>query len=117
MQRHVAYLLVALGLLLLGLYALGDVLLPFVAGAALAYLLDPVADRLQRLGLGRLGATLLILVLFVLVFVLLRPLVLPNPEKKYELRPAKNEEARSGSGSWRGRAGERGGTARARRRR
>ena len=32
-----------------------DILLPFVAGFALAYLLDPLADRLQRLGLGRLG--------------------------------------------------------------
>ena len=28
-------------------WALGDVLLPFVMGAAIAYLLDPVADRLR----------------------------------------------------------------------
>jgi predicted PurR-regulated permease PerM len=33
------------------LWALGDVVLPFVLGAAIAYLLDPLADRLQRLGL------------------------------------------------------------------
>ena len=36
-------------------YVLRGILLPFVAGFALAYLLDPLADRLQRLGLGRLG--------------------------------------------------------------
>ena len=32
---------------------LRDILLPFVAGFALAYMLDPLADRLQRVGLGR----------------------------------------------------------------
>ena len=35
------------------LWVLGDVLLPFVLGGALAYLLDPVADRLERMGLSR----------------------------------------------------------------
>lgn len=52
------------------LYLLRDVLTPFVAGLALAYLLDPVASRLQRLGLGRTGATVLILVAFLVLFVL-----------------------------------------------
>jgi predicted PurR-regulated permease PerM len=66
MQRQVLYPLAGFLLLLLGLYVLRDVLLPFVAGAALAYLLDPLADRLQRLGIGRLGATILILIVFVL---------------------------------------------------
>jgi predicted PurR-regulated permease PerM len=41
-------------LVLLGLlWLLGDVLLPFVLGGALAYLLDPIADRLERMGLSR----------------------------------------------------------------
>ncbi|MBM3560519.1 MAG: AI-2E family transporter [Alphaproteobacteria bacterium] len=48
----------AAGLLL---WAISAVLLPFVAGLAIAYLLDPLADRLQRLGCGRTLATLLIL--------------------------------------------------------
>ncbi len=64
-------------LLLVGLYVLRDVLLPFVAGAALAYLLDPVADRLQRLGLGRLGATILILTVFVLLLGLVLIIAVP----------------------------------------
>ena len=70
MQRQVGYLLLAVGLAATGLYLLGDILLPFVAGAALAYLLDPVADRLQRLGMGRLTATILILTIFVVIFAL-----------------------------------------------
>lgn len=48
--------LAALGLL----WLLGDVFLPFVAGAMIAYILDPVAERLQRAGLSRTAATALI---------------------------------------------------------
>jgi predicted PurR-regulated permease PerM len=76
-QRQVGFWLLALLLAVLALYVLRDVLLPFVAGLALAYLLDPLADRFQRLGLGRLGATILILVLFVLFFVLALVLIVP----------------------------------------
>ena len=76
-RASVVYLLVGLAVLTLGLYLLGDILLPFVAGAALAYLLDPIADRLERIGLGRLGATILILVLFVLVFTLALVIAVP----------------------------------------
>ena len=76
-QRKVAFWLLALLLVALALYVLRDVLLPFVAGLALAYLLDPLADRFQRLGLNRLGATILILVLFVLLFVLALVLIIP----------------------------------------
>lgn len=46
------------------LWLLRAILLPFVAGMAVAYFLDPVADRLQRLGLGRAGATLILILLF-----------------------------------------------------
>ncbi|MGJ3262794.1 MAG: AI-2E family transporter [Salinarimonas sp.] len=59
------------------LWLFSDILLPFVAALALAYLLDPIADRLERLGLGRLTATLLILLAFVLVLVLVLVLILP----------------------------------------
>src|ERR671916_2256020 len=76
-QRQVGFWLLALLLVALAVYVLRDVLLPFVAGLALAYLLDPVADRFERLGLGRLGATLLILVLFVVLFVVALVLVAP----------------------------------------
>ena len=37
------------------LWQLGDVILPFVLGGAIAYCLDPIADRLERLGLSRVA--------------------------------------------------------------
>jgi len=43
------------------LYLLRGMLLPFVAGLALAYFLDPVADALQRLGMKRTPAVVLIM--------------------------------------------------------
>ena len=67
----------ALGGIALLLYLLADVMLPFVAGLALAYLLDPLADRLERLGLGRLTASLLILAMFVVVLVVALLIVVP----------------------------------------
>ncbi|WP_068304904.1 AI-2E family transporter [Pararhodobacter sp. CCB-MM2] len=64
-------------LLLLALWRLGDVMLPFVLGAALAYFLDPLADRLERAGLSRTAATVVISLAMVLVFVLAILLVVP----------------------------------------
>ena len=52
------------------LYVFSDILLPFVAGMVLAYFLDPVADRLQRIGLSRVMATVLILFAFIVVLTL-----------------------------------------------
>jgi predicted PurR-regulated permease PerM len=76
-QRQVGFWITALAVTILLLYLLRDVLLPFVAGFAVAYLLDPLADRLERLGLGRLAATIVILVLFVLGLVIALLLLLP----------------------------------------
>jgi predicted PurR-regulated permease PerM len=44
---------------------LREVLLPFVAAMVLAYLLDPLATRLERAGMNRLVATLAIVGLFI----------------------------------------------------
>lgn len=59
------------------MWILGDVLLPFILGAALAYCLDPVADRLEAMGLSRLWATITITGLAIMVFFLVALLVLP----------------------------------------
>ncbi|WP_170478766.1 AI-2E family transporter [Ruegeria arenilitoris] len=59
------------------LWLLGDVLLPFVIGGAIAYFLDPVADRLEKLGLSRVAATGIITVVGVLGFVLMILMVVP----------------------------------------
>jgi predicted PurR-regulated permease PerM len=59
------------------LWVFSSILLPFVAGMAIAYFLDPVADRLERMGLSRLAATLVILVSFILVIVAALVVVIP----------------------------------------
>ncbi len=51
------------------LWLLSPILLPFLAGFVLAYFLDPVADRLQKWGLSRLTAAMLIVVLALIVVV------------------------------------------------
>lgn len=60
------------------LWFLGDVLLPFVLGGAIAYFLDPVADRLERMGCSRVMATAIITVVGLLAFVLLLLWVIPS---------------------------------------
>lgn len=49
------------------LWVLGDVITPFLIGMAVAYFLDPVADRLERLGASRILATILIMVSLVII--------------------------------------------------
>ncbi len=63
---------------LIVLWFLGDVLLPFILGGAVAYFLDPVADRLERVGLSRTLATAIITFAGILVFVLMALLVIPT---------------------------------------
>ena len=60
------------------LYLLGNVILPFIVGGAIAYFLDPLADRLERLGLSRLMATVVISLGVLLVVVLLVLAVIPT---------------------------------------
>ncbi|KQT52942.1 MULTISPECIES: AI-2E family transporter [unclassified Aureimonas] len=49
------------------LYLFAGILLPFVFGMAIAYFLDPVADWLEKRGLSRLMASLVILLVFIVV--------------------------------------------------
>ena len=69
------------GLLVTGvlLWLLSEMLFPFVAGMAIAYLLDPLADRLEALKAKRWLATTLVLagffVVFVAVLILIAPLI------------------------------------------
>ena len=68
-RKQALYWGIAAGVLLLTLWLLGDVLLPFMLGGAVAYFLDPVADRLERLGLRRVWAVAVISVVALLLFV------------------------------------------------
>jgi len=68
---------IAAAVFLAMLWLLGDVILPFVLGGAIAYCLDPVADRLERAGLSRVAATVVITLAAILTFVILALLILP----------------------------------------
>jgi predicted PurR-regulated permease PerM len=57
LTRPVAFWIVVLAVVVVAVVLLREVLLPFVAGMVLAYLLDPLAIRLERLGMSRLIAT------------------------------------------------------------
>ena len=76
-RRQIRFWLIAAVFFAAFLYLFSDILLPFVAGMALAYFLDPVADRLQRLGLSRVMATVVILVCFIVVLTLALVVLIP----------------------------------------
>ncbi|SFE07646.1 AI-2E family transporter [Roseivivax sediminis] len=60
------------------LWVMGDVLLPFILGAAIAYFLDPLADKLERLGASRAMATAIITICAILIFIVAALLVIPT---------------------------------------
>lgn len=71
--RPMAFWSAALAALVALVWLLHEILLPFVAGMVLGYLLDPLANRIERLGIGRLAAAILIIGLcgFAIVFLLI----------------------------------------------
>lgn len=75
--RHARFWLIGLAVLLVAIYLLRGVLLPFVAGMAVAYLLDPACDRLERWGLSRTWATAVVTALFIVVAVAAVLLLVP----------------------------------------
>ena len=77
LERQILFWGLGLVGLLLIVYLLGSTITPFAAGIVLGYLLDPVVLKLQRFGFSRLGASLLILTVFVLTVVLFFILVVP----------------------------------------
>jgi len=69
LERQILIWALVIAALFGALYVLGSAVTPFATGIALGYLLDPVVIRLERLGMNRLAASLLILAIFVLVLV------------------------------------------------
>jgi predicted PurR-regulated permease PerM len=76
-QRQVTFWIAALIVFLLVLWLLSAILLPFIAGLAIAYLLTPLTDRLERHRINRLVASLLIITVVVMIFVVVILLVAP----------------------------------------
>ncbi len=90
-QQQVKYWGIGLAVLALFLWYVGDTLLPFLIGAAIAYLLDPLADRLESWGLSRTWATvvisLVVLVLSLLALLLVVPLIVGQVRGLVEAAP------------------------------
>jgi len=76
--NQVRYWSIAAAVFFLVIWLLGDVLLPFLVGGAIAYFMDPIADRLERLGLSRVAATSVISLVALLLVILLVLAVIPT---------------------------------------
>src|ERR1700761_7578141 len=85
-------------------WLLAPVLMPFAVAAMLAYLGDPLADRLQRLGLGRTLAVTIVFIVLLLVtvgaLILLVPLISRQIENLVENVPRYVEWARNTALPW-----------------
>jgi len=77
-QEQTKYWGIITAVLLVMLWFLGDVILPFVLGGAIAYFLDPVADRLEAMGLSRVLSTVVITVFALILFILIALLIIPT---------------------------------------
>ena len=65
-----------------GIYVLRDVLLPFVAGIAVAYFLDPVTSKLQKRLHSRIAATCIVSAVLFLLFLLCVFIIVPIVQKQ-----------------------------------
>ena len=77
-ERNVVFWLAALVVLVGLLWLLSPILLPFVLGMAIAYMLEPLNRRLTKRGMSRALASFLILAGFALAFALLLLLITPS---------------------------------------
>ena len=80
--RQLRFWLIGLVVFLIAVYFLRAILLPFVAGMAVAYFLDPVCDRLERWGASRAWATSIVTVLFILLVAISLLLIVPPLERQ-----------------------------------
>lgn len=98
MQKQLIWWGVAALVLLLAMWLLGQAILPFILGAGIAYLLDPVADRLERAGLSRTMSVVTItfaaVLLFVAVMVLIVPILVRQAAALIETAPQMIDQAR-----------------------
>lgn len=77
LRRQAIFWLVTLAVFVAFLFLFRSILLPFLAGLVLAYFLDPVADFLERKGLSRLAATIVILLTFLAAFAVAIVVIVP----------------------------------------
>ena len=63
-KKQTIFWIVITCILFLAIYTLSSVLMPFVAGMILAYLLDPLVDRVEKIGIRRSLSTFFVLTIF-----------------------------------------------------
>jgi predicted PurR-regulated permease PerM len=69
LRRELRFWLIGFAVFFAAIYLLRGILLPFVAGTAIAYLVDPICDWLERRGLSRTLATIVLTVVFLVLLV------------------------------------------------
>ncbi|KAB2910615.1 MAG: AI-2E family transporter [Hyphomicrobiaceae bacterium] len=98
-ERQLAFWLAALIGVVLAIALLKDILLPFVAAMVIAYFLNPLADRLQAVGVPRALSAVLIVgvaaVLLALAFVLLVPVLVDQVRQLVAAAPAETERLKA----------------------
>lgn len=77
-QQQAKYWGIGAAVIAVVLWFLGDVILPFVLGGAIAYCLDPIADWFERLGLSRALSVAVIAIFALLIFIVLFLLIFPT---------------------------------------
>lgn len=77
LQNQIKIWLFLLAVTILALWVFRGILLPFILGMALAYLLDPVADQFERWRFSRIWASVVILAVAIAVFATAFLLVVP----------------------------------------
>lgn len=80
--RVTLFWLGAIVFVLLAIHLLGGVLLPFVAGIGIAYLLNPLVDRLARWRVPRVASAAIVLLVFFLILAIIIMLLLPLIESQ-----------------------------------
>ncbi|MGE5201092.1 MAG: AI-2E family transporter [Acidobacteriota bacterium] len=76
-QRQATFWIVGFALFFLALWQIGSVLLPFAAGFAIAYFLDPLVNRLETFRIPRGAGSLIVLTLFLMILGLVILLIMP----------------------------------------
>ncbi len=103
-REQLAYWGLGLLIFVLMLWLLADALLPFVLGATLAYLTDPMAGWLERRGIGRVLATVIItlisLAAVVLALILVIPLLIEQTRDLIQRAPGFVDDARAMLAAW-----------------
>lgn len=103
-QQQLRYWGIGLVVFVVLLWSLADALLPFIMGAAVAYLTDPWADWLERLGLSRILATIVITLCSVgavaFGILLVVPLVVEQVQQVVDSMPTYIDEGRDLLATW-----------------